>query len=251
MSIPIITYHEIGDNASPLFTSGDSFRTHLEALAKAGYRTIDLAQLNDLIVGSEPLPDDCIVLTFDDGYRSFLEQAYPLLKQYGFSATVYLISDYCGKDNQWSGQSASAPKSPLMSFDEVRGVIGDTVKIGCHSRSHCLLTKADSFTLEQELVFSKHLIEQELGQCVDTFAYPYGVTNEHITELARLHYRTAVTTQMGTAGKRTDLLLMPRIDACYLNEALIARLRNSSASLFLATRNMLRLIKRVFIKDYS
>ncbi len=251
MSIPIITYHEIGDHSSPLFTSCDLFKSHLEAFAKAGYRSIDLTQLNDFIGCAETLPDDCIVLTFDDGYRSFLDLAYPLLKQYGFSATVYLVSDYCGKDNQWPGQSTTEPKSKLMNFDEVRSVMGDVVKIGCHSRSHCPLTKADRHALEQELVVSKHLIEQELGERIETFAYPYGVTSKRVTDLARLHYKTAVTTRMGTSGKGTDPLLMPRIDACYLDEELINKLRDSSASLYLEARNIFRYIKRVFIKDYS
>lgn len=251
MSIPIITYHEIGEHLSPLSTSCDIFKAHLEAFAKVGYRTIDLAQLNYLIGRPEPLPEDCIVLTFDDGYTSFLDRAYPLLKQYGFSATVYLVSDYCGMDNQWPGQRASAPKSPLMSFDEVKSVVGDAVKIGCHTRSHSALTKASKTDLEQELIVSKQIIQEALGQPIDDFAYPYGVTNRHVTESARLHYKTAVTTRMGTSGKGTDPLLMPRIDACYLDEVLITKLRSSSASLYLEARNIFRYIKRVFIKDYS
>jgi peptidoglycan/xylan/chitin deacetylase (PgdA/CDA1 family) len=250
VSIPIITYHAIGEDASPLFTSCDSFKAHLEAFAKAGYRTIDLGQLNDFIGGPEPLPEDCIVLTFDDGYTSFLDRAFPLLQQYGFSATVYLVSDYCGIDNQWPGQKTSAPKLPLMSFDEIKSIAGNAVKIGCHTRSHSPLTKVSKSNLEQELISSKQTIEQRLGQRIETLAYPYGVTNKRVTDMARLHYTTAVTTRMGTNDKRTDPLLMQRIDSYYLDSGLVSKLRDSSAFLYLETRNFLRTIKRILVKDY-
>ena len=250
MSIPIITYHEIGEHSSPLITSCDSFKAHLEAFAQAGYRTIDLAQLKGLLGSPEPLPQDCIVLTFDDGYKSFLERAYPLLRQYGFCATVYLVSDYCGIDNQWPGQSASAPKLPLMSFDEVRSVVGEVVKIGCHTRSHSVLTRASKTELEQELIVSKQIIEEALGQPIDDFAYPYGVTDKHVTEMARVHYKTGVTTRLGTSGRETDSLLMPRIDAYYVDRALISALRSCSAFFYLESRHMLRSIRRLLVKDY-
>ncbi len=250
MTIPIITYHEIGEHSSPLFTSRDLFRTHLEAFAKLGYRSIDLTRLANLLRLPEPLPEDCMVLTFDDGYKSFLEQAYPLLNEYGYGATVYLVSDYCGVNDQWPRQRVSVPTSPHMSFDEVRSVMGDAIKIGCHTRSHSALTKVGELELEQEIIVSKQIIEKALGQTINDFAYPYGVTNERVTKLTRLHYKTAVTTQLGTSSKKSDLLLLPRIDSYYLNTALISRLPYSSTSLQFYALNFLRSIKRLFIKDY-
>ena len=68
----------------------------MEYLARNGYRVIPLAQLARFLDGKEPLPRKSVVITIDDGYRSTYEIAYPILKKYGFPATVFLYSDFVG-----------------------------------------------------------------------------------------------------------------------------------------------------------
>ena len=120
MKVPIITYHAIGDVPSPLWTTIETFEAHLAAFANCGYRTTSLANLLNLLRQGEPLPEDTIVITFDDGYESVYQHARSRLKHYGFTATVFLITDRCGLTNQWHGQPSSVPVENLLSWSKSR-----------------------------------------------------------------------------------------------------------------------------------
>jgi peptidoglycan/xylan/chitin deacetylase (PgdA/CDA1 family) len=68
----------------------------MEYLAQNGYRVITMKQLERFLEGKEPLPKKTVVITIDDGYRATYQVAFPILKKYGFPATVYLYSDFVG-----------------------------------------------------------------------------------------------------------------------------------------------------------
>jgi hypothetical protein len=97
--VPILMYHYIRPDPGPddpigqgLSVSPELFAEHLAFLADGGYTPITMADLADIWDGREPMPPKPIVLTFDDGYRDFYTDAWPLLRQYGFPATVYVIT---------------------------------------------------------------------------------------------------------------------------------------------------------------
>ena len=128
--IPIITYHSIGSRSSPVYTPVEVFEAQLEALASAGYRTVSMsAVVNWLRGGSEP-DINSIVISFDDGYHSVYSEAWPRLKAFGFSASIFLVTRYCGLDNQWPGQPPGVPVESLMSWPQIAELAAEGVEFG-------------------------------------------------------------------------------------------------------------------------
>ena len=86
-----------------------------------------------------PLPGRAVIITFDDGYRDFLTEAWPLLAQYGFSATVFLVAGKVGRTNEWDHHYGQ--EIPLLGWEEIRGLQKEGIEFGSHSMSHRPLTK--------------------------------------------------------------------------------------------------------------
>src|ERR1700751_3538632 len=106
MRLPILMSHKIAHipaGARPLrnYVLPDQFAAQLDALRRWGYQTISFADWLAYRAGSAPLPRRPIILTFDDGYRSTHDIAWPLLRRFGFTGTVFLVSDLIGKTNTW------------------------------------------------------------------------------------------------------------------------------------------------------
>lgn len=96
--VPILMYHHFGDEGSPEVTiSADAFESHIRSLRDAGYTAITFAQLRDYASSGAPLPERPILITIDDGYMSVYDIAYPILRKYGMTATVFIIGTFHGK----------------------------------------------------------------------------------------------------------------------------------------------------------
>jgi peptidoglycan/xylan/chitin deacetylase (PgdA/CDA1 family) len=110
-------------------------------------------------------------LTFDDGYRDFLDRAVPLLRRYGCTATVYVVAGLLGGDNAWD---PLGPRRPLLTADGVRAAADAGMEIGSHGLLHRDLTTAGAAALTEETVRSRALLEEVTGRPVTGFCYPYG-----------------------------------------------------------------------------
>ncbi|MEO6051263.1 MAG: polysaccharide deacetylase family protein, partial [Pyrinomonadaceae bacterium] len=97
MNIPILTYHSIDESGSVISTAPDVFRQQMKFLKEANWNVVSLSELACLFLNKTPLKSQTAVLTFDDGFRNFYTTAFPILEEYNFKATVFLVTDYCGK----------------------------------------------------------------------------------------------------------------------------------------------------------
>jgi peptidoglycan/xylan/chitin deacetylase (PgdA/CDA1 family) len=250
MRIPVITYHAIGDVPSPLWTTIKSFEAHLLAFARCGYQTTTLANLLTCLRMKQPLPANTIVITFDDGYESVYNYAWPLLKQYGFTATIFLISDYCGRSNQWPSQPASVPVEPLLSWKQVDRLVTEGYEFGAHTRSHLSLPILLPEVAEAEILISQQQIQSHTGQDIRVFAYPYGATNSVITQIAQQYFDGAVSTDLGLVHANANPYLLSRIDAYYLTPSWISFMNSSLFQQYLTLRQILRSLRRSFRPDF-
>ena len=155
-------------------------------------------------------------LTFDDGFENFIEHALPVLEQYRFPATVFVISAYCGRRNDWASQPQNIPRLPLMSWTNLRSLSRELIQIGAHSVTHPDLTRISCLEVETELRQSKLQIEDQIGAPVQTLAYPYGTSSARIRTIAADEFRLACGTRMGFVGGTSDVFNLPRVDAYYL-----------------------------------
>ena len=95
--VPVLNYHQVEDkDGNPLTLYCDQFDQQMAYLAEEGYHTITLDEMMDAAESGAPLPAKPVVITLDDGYVDNYEYAYPILKKYGFKATIFLINDFTG-----------------------------------------------------------------------------------------------------------------------------------------------------------
>lgn len=250
MTLPIVTYHALGDAASPVWTPLATFEAQLDAFARCGYRGLTLSGALDALRGGGPLPERSVVFTFDDGYESVHRLAWPRLRARGFVATVFLIDDYCGRDNRWPGQPSDLPVAPLLTWNQARDLAGDGWELGAHTRTHPALTALPLAEAEREIVGAQRAIAARLGRAAHVFAYPYGATNPAVTGVVRRHFAGAVGTALGLVHAGDDPYRLPRVDAHYLHPRFVPYLHTLWFARYLRLRQALRATRRRFRPDW-
>lgn len=200
-TIPVLNYHLIEDNVrNPLALSNQDFEKQMAYLQEKGYSSITPDQLVAHLKAGAPLPDKPILITFDDGYRDNYVNAYPIMKKYGFTGTVFLITDVVGHDNWY------------LDWDQVREMHKGGFVFGSHTLSHVSLTAVTPDEAFHQLIRSKEGIEWRLDAPVKYFAYPTGTYSDEIQELVKKSgYEGAFTVDFGRVSLKSDVYALERI----------------------------------------
>jgi len=181
VNVPVLMYHDISHQQREEETVSPAlFAAQMEWLYGAGYRAISFAELGSL---TEEKAKRAVIITFDDGYASFMDYAYPLFTEYAFKSTINLIGSLQG-----GGE-------PLLSWDECRFLVQDgLVEIGCHTydlhrwrgdlpRSEALASFNEH--LPQDLARFQQVYARELGRRAKVLAWPYGIYDDTSIKIAR------------------------------------------------------------------
>lgn len=207
----ILTYHALDTSRAPISMDEATFRRHAAWLASGRVRVCPLADLP-----GQPADIDAVALTFDDGFASFAQRAWPVLRDHGLSATVFVVSDHVGGTNAWGGRPDSkTPILPLMDWQTLARLAEAGVELGAHTRSHRDLRGASAGELEDELAGCAERIAVETGYQPSSLAYPYGVLNAAVAAAAARVYARACTALFRPLGPREDVYRLPRLDAFY------------------------------------
>lgn len=244
MRVPILTYHAIEDGPGPLFISPAKFAAQVASLADSGFATVSPAALVDCMRGRASLPEKPVVICFDDGYASVMDAAFPILRDAGFTATVFLVTDYCGRDNRWPSQPGWVSPRQLLSWEQAAILQAAGWEIGAHTRTHPPLTQLHPTEAKEEIVQSQTLIVEHLGQPCRMFAYPYGLWNRGVVECVRERFAGAVSTRLGVVSAGSDPFLLERIDAFYLFPGWLRRMESPLFRLYLRLARALRVARR-------
>lgn len=248
--VPILTYHSIDDSGSIVSTARETFRRQIQCLSEAGYQTISFKELATRLHERRPLPARTIVIAFDDGYRNVFTDAFPILQKYGLTGTVFLITDYCGKSNNWPGNLTSLERQPLLSWSEIEEMRRGGFEFGAHTLTHPDLTGIPIQQAEREIVQSQREIQDRLGAEVTSFAYPYGSYGSEIKEIVRNHFLAACSTKLGKVESGSDPFLLKRIDSYYLaNHQVFNRLSTKSLNWYLQFRQIFRELKHLGLRS--
>jgi len=199
-NIPILMYHEIGNGPNNLFVSEQDFQQQMQYLYQKGFRTVTMSQAREILVNRKTGPGgQPMVITFDDGYSSLYHRAWPVLKEYGFVATAFIITDFVGRPR-------------YLTWEQTRELNGYGVEIGSHTQTHPDLSTLKSESLKREIMGSKQTLEQQLKAPATSFCYPGGFYNRQTMEVVReAGYGVAVTTHGGIASVQDDLYQLSRI----------------------------------------
>ncbi|MDQ6717778.1 MAG: polysaccharide deacetylase family protein [Gemmatimonadota bacterium] len=187
----------------------EAFEEQIACLAKWKYQSITFDEWLSYREGKGKLPKRPVIITFDDGYRSTYEIAWPILRRWGFSATVFLVSKLIGKTNEWD---ADEKQEPLLSETEILAMLADGASFGSHTETHAALTKVPLSSAEAELKGSRRSLEAILERPVTALCYPYAKQSEAIRNLAReAGYCAAVIGRGGVNKVRSDPFALRRI----------------------------------------
>src|SRR5438128_1017468 len=187
----------------------EQFDAQLAALRRWGYETISFADWLAYRRRERTLPRRPIILTFDDGYRSTYEVAWPLLKRHHATASVFLVSDLIGKTNAWD---ADEIQEPLLDTRQIAAMRAGRIEFGSHTRTHPALIALPPDRVLAELRDSRTALEQLLDEPVRVLCYPYGKQNAAVRALAReAGYEAAVIARRRLNSHASDPLRLTRL----------------------------------------
>ena len=217
----------------------------MQYLKRSSFQTVSLNEIATCIREARPFPGKSVAITFDDGYQNLYREAFPVLKEFGFQATVFLVTGYSGKNNQWSSQPHGIPNSELLNGDEIVEMSSYGIDFGSHTVNHPDLTELSANEVSEEILNSKSAIQDLLGKTPLFFAYPYGKQNKECRAKVSSEFLGACSTALDFVTLRSDVYSLPRIDMYYFSgNQLFQRLDTSFFSCYIKGRNVLRVLKR-------
>ena len=178
--VPILCYHNLGPQTrGRLLMSASAFEEQMRYLKREGYHVITLKQFLEFTSLRQQLPRKTVVLTFDDGWRSFKEYAYPILKELGFPATLFIYTDFIGA-------------RIALTWPELKELAQEGFDIQAHSKTHDDMRRKPTESEEEynrrmqvELVQPLAVFQQRVGAPARILAYPYGSHDEGVVKRVR------------------------------------------------------------------
>ncbi len=209
--VAVLVYHSVGDKDSLISTPTEMFRKQMEYLKKERIDVLSLEELYDRLVGPDPLPNNCAVITFDDGFEGVYQNAFPILKEFGFPATMFVVTGSVGKEMGWE-RLEGIPAHCLSTWDELREMDENGIDIQTHGVTHSFMTELSETELAAEVDDSMRAIEEHLNKKVEFLAYPYGYYDPStIKVLKECGIKGAVTGTFGKVRKGDDLYALGRV----------------------------------------
>lgn len=179
--IPILSYHKItsqkefGVNT----ISPGRFRQQMQYLREKKFQSITF---QDIIHGR--IPTKPIIITFDDGYASVYDEAFPVLKEMNFTAVIFIITSFIGKKNSWDTPLSSG-RFYHLNESQITELVKSRMEIGSHGVSHRALTYLPTKELEFEVNESREILHHLTHQAILSFAYPFGMQNFSVQQAVR------------------------------------------------------------------
>lgn len=172
--VPVLVYHNMGpEDRGRLVIGVKKFEQQMMALRAEGFQSVSLSDYLEFAAGRKQLARKSVLITFDDGYRSFMQYARPILKDYGFTATLFVYTDFVGGGG--------------MSWKDLTAMVAQGFDVQAHSKSHSSLRRKEgepqeayAKRIEAELAYPNEQFRKQLGRASDVLAYPYGDTDDEL-----------------------------------------------------------------------
>lgn len=225
----ILGYHSVSDfRRDALAVGSTGFDEQMNWLHRRGYRSITLA---DYAARGFQHASKTVIITFDDGYADNFTIALPILRRYGFVATVFLVSDYVGTDRifPWDPprmkDQSNRSHYRVLTWDEVGEMVASGFEMGSHTCTHRELVPLAAEDRWDEIRRSRQILEEKVGQEVVSFSYPRGNINTQVIQMVtQAGYQCGVITPP-RPGIPLSRYTLRRIGVHYPNSQLVFRIK--------------------------
>lgn len=198
--IPVLIYHSIGqEENNELSMPPNQFKEQMDYLKKAHFTILTLDQVLEFLINDHPIPRKSVLLTFDDGYLDNYTNAFPILKQYDFKATIFIVTGTINQKDKLSSRQMIEMQSDGISF-------------GSHTVNHDDLGTLSYKQQLSTLVDSRMTLEKILGKKIESVAYPFGKYNKTtLTAAQNAGYKIGFTANKGLTSAENGLFTLCRI----------------------------------------
>ena len=208
--VRILAYHSVDDTGSTLSVTAEELREHLDFLSRNGWRALSMTEYLERVEIEQSSDGREVLLTFDDGYQNFCDVVAPLLAGFGFTATVFVPTDFIGTKPEWFERDRdriapflrefgfsttelaavermmwSASQQPLMTTSQLRALLAAGFDVQSHSAGHHFLPSLPDDALVADLGRSAAAMAQLLGVRPLALCYPYGASDDRVHAAAR------------------------------------------------------------------
>jgi len=207
--IRVLTYHRIGESKyDPFCVSSSAFNEHMASLAE-DKRSVSLTELRRFLEGEITLPENACLVTIDDGMRSTLSEALPILERWEIPAIAFVSSKLIGLNS-------SDLAEPYLDKEQLRELnASKIITIGSHAHTHRSMGEIGISEMRDEAVRSREILNEIIDEEVVSFAYPFGMQrdhNEHTDKvLAESGYKIAFNSMHGPVVPGMNPISLPRI----------------------------------------
>ena len=214
--VPVVMYHRVinkseNEGIHGTYIYENIFREHMKYLKDNNFSMITFEDLNN--IGWRNRFDKnkkYIIITFDDGYVDNYELAFPILKEFNFKATIFLMGE--STYNEWDVKADGEKSFPLMSVEMIKEMQDYGIEFGAHTFNHPKLNKLSNDEIKHQIVDVKKPLEEKIGREIITFAYPYGILNDYAKKMVEeAGYTFGVATDSGSVCLSDDLYQIRRI----------------------------------------
>lgn len=242
--LPILIFHTLGEHRLAISFSPKAFQRNMAMLYENGYRTVTLLEAAECVRQSRAFAPRSFVLTFDDGYQSVYDEAFPIMQRYDMSATIFITTG-AHRPRGPGERLPSRENQSMLSWREIREMRDWGIAIGAHTCTHRDLTHLPADRIAVELRDSKAIIEDMLGAAVRSFAYPYGRHDHRSREIAQQHFQCACSDMLGLVTRHSCPYALERVDAYYLRpDGLFGLMLTRWFPMYVRLRRLTRGIKR-------
>ena len=211
----ILMYHSIErsdlkeDNMG-LAVPPETFYMHMKYLKENDFHVTGLLDFAEKVINNSPIKERSVIITFDDGFKSVLTNALPVLTQFNFTATlfvnIYFVEHKLPPDLYYC-------KWQVLNWDESKTMKGQGISIGSHSLTHKRLTLLTDRELSDEVIQSKRLIEDNINERIYSFSYPHGAFDNRVKEiLNNNNFKCSCSSIEGTNSIKSDLFALKRTE---------------------------------------
>ena len=205
-SAVVYMYHRFGEPDYPSTNiTLDQFQKHLQEFDKQEYNVLSLEFIIDSIITETPLPENTVAISIDDGDKSILTKAWPLIKKYGYPVTIFIATE-----------PIDAKYNNYLTWDEIRLLKKEGADIGAHTRTHPHMHKLTTEEIKNEIEHSNKRFLNELNEVPKLFAYPFGEANENVINIIKDYgFKASFGQHSGIINETSDFNYLPRFS---LNE---------------------------------